>query len=144
LKKVCKTIEELDLIAGEILKSYPEERIFAVSGELGAGKTTLIKSFCRNLGAADAARSPSFAIINEYEIRNPKFEIGNVKIFHFDFYRIKKEEEAFDIGIEEYLYSGNYCFMEWAERIAGLMPAEFVEIRIEAKNDGTRLIEVRS
>jgi tRNA threonylcarbamoyladenosine biosynthesis protein TsaE len=157
LEIVCKSLNELNGITSAILKMFPDEKIFAVSGELGAGKTTMIKAFCRALGADDSAKSPSFAIINEYEAGNLRSEVrgqkknnltgnkkqetGNFKIYHFDFYRIKDEEEAFDIGYEEYFYSGNYCFIEWPGKIPNLLPGEYVRIVIEVNEDESRLIK---
>jgi tRNA threonylcarbamoyladenosine biosynthesis protein TsaE len=120
----CKHLDELPLIAGKILSQYPEDRIFIFRGELGAGKTTLIKEICKLLQVSDPTNSPSFAIVNEYDTTN------NKKIFHFDFYRIKKLEEVYDIGYEEYFYSGNYCFIEWPELIEEILPMEHVEIEI--------------
>jgi tRNA threonylcarbamoyladenosine biosynthesis protein TsaE len=122
------TLSDMHRIARKILETYPEERIFAFYGDLGAGKTTLIKALCDVLGVNDEVTSPSFAIINEYEAG------GIDLIYHFDFYRIKKLEEVLDIGYEEYLYSGYYCFLEWADKIEELLPETFVYIAI-TKND---------
>ena len=95
----------------------------------------MIKAICRELGVADIVQSPSFAIINEYK------RTSGESVFHFDFYRIKKLEEVFDLGYEEYLYSGSYCFIEWPELMEGLLPEEVIKVRIEVdENDGTRLI----
>jgi tRNA threonylcarbamoyladenosine biosynthesis protein TsaE len=121
----CRHLDELPLISGKILNLYPEERIFIFRGDLGAGKTTLIKEICRQLQVIDPTNSPSFAILNEYKTANRN------KLYHFDFYRIKKLEEVYDIGYEEYFYSGNYCFIEWPELIKEILPEEFVEIKIE-------------
>jgi tRNA threonylcarbamoyladenosine biosynthesis protein TsaE len=122
------TLSDMNHIARKILETYPEERVFAFYGDLGAGKTTLIKALCDVLGVNDEVTSPSFAIINEYEAG------GIDLIYHFDFYRIKKLEEVLDIGYEEYLYSGYYCFLEWADKIEELLPETFVYIAI-TKND---------
>ena len=110
---------------------------------MSAGKTTLIKYLCHYLGAKDIAKSPSFAIINEYIIKNQQSSEDSglsTTIFHFDFYRIKSESEAFDIGYEEYFFSGSYCFIEWPEKIINLMPAHYVRIDIEVNEDESRLI----
>lgn len=120
-----------------LLNNFPEERVFAFYGAMGAGKTTFIKALCHELGSPDYVTSPSFALINEYSTVNESV------IYHFDFYRIKKLEEAYDLGYEDYLYSGNYCFIEWPEMIESLLPSEFVEVRIKEADHGKRLIEAR-
>jgi tRNA threonylcarbamoyladenosine biosynthesis protein TsaE len=122
------SLPEIPVIARKILDEYPDERIFALYGELGAGKTTMIKALCNALGVTEEVTSPSFAIINEYEAG------GIDLIYHFDFYRIKKLEEVMDIGYEECLYSGYYCFLEWAEKIEELLPDTYVFINI-TKNE---------
>ena len=120
-----------------LLEHFPEERIFAFYGAMGAGKTTFIKALCRELGSADYVTSPTFALINEYSTN------GGSVIYHFDFYRIKKLEEAFDLGYEDYIYSGNYCFIEWPEMIELLLPEGIVEVRIKEAENGKRQIEAR-
>ena len=124
-KMSCKTVEELQPIADALLKTFPNERIFTLQGELGAGKTTFIKAICKQLRVMDATNSPSFAIVNEYNTED------GTKLYHFDFYRLKKLEEVYDIGYEEYFYSGNYCFIEWPELVADILPESYVEIKIE-------------
>ncbi len=127
--------KDLSGAAHEILDAFPQERIFALSGELGAGKTTFIKTFCKILDVNDVVTSPSFSIINVY-----LSERGEI-IYHFDFYRILKPQEVMDIGYEEYVYSGDYCFMEWAEKIQELLPERYVYISMEkAAMDEERLI----
>jgi len=120
-----------------LLQTFPEDRVFAFYGAMGAGKTTFIKALCRELGSADYVTSPTFALINEYSTSN-----GSV-IYHFDFYRIKKIEEAFDLGYEDYIYSGNYCFIEWPEMIESLLPVGIVEVRIREAEKGVRLVEAK-
>lgn len=120
-----------------LLEHFPEERIFAFYGAMGAGKTTFIKALCRELGSADYVTSPTFALINEYSTN------GGSVIYHFDFYRIKNLEEAFDLGYEDYIYSGNYCFIEWPEMIELLLPEGIVEVRIKEAENGKRQIEAR-
>ncbi len=127
--------EELLPLAEDLLKMFSEKRIFVFYGNLGAGKTTFIKRFCDILGVQDTVQSPTFAIINEYN--SPKYG----PVYHMDFYRIEKPEEAFDIGLEEYLDSGNYCFIEWPEKIESLMPADIVNIRIRVDTGQARIIE---
>jgi tRNA threonylcarbamoyladenosine biosynthesis protein TsaE len=114
------------------LADFPGKRIFAFYGELGAGKTTFIKALCRMLGVEDEALSPTFAIINEYATRD------RAPVFHFDFYRILNITEIFDIGYEEYLSSGSYCFIEWPERMQELLPGEAVGVYISG--EGERVI----
>ena len=120
-----------------LLNNFPDERIFAFYGAMGAGKTTFIKAICHELGSNDYVTSPTFALINEYSTTE-----GSV-IYHFDFYRIKKLEEAFDLGYEDYIYSGNYCFIEWPEMIEQLLPEGIVEVRIKEGDKGVRLVEAQ-
>ena len=120
-----------------LLDNFPEERIFAFYGAMGAGKTTFIKALCRELGSNDYVTSPTFALINEYSTAN-----GSV-IYHFDFYRIKKLEEAYDLGYEDYIYSGNYCFIEWPEMIESLLPEGIVAVSIKEVENGARQLEAR-
>lgn len=124
---------ELPAAASALLKFAGNEKIFLFKGEMGAGKTTLIKSLCLQLGMIDNVSSPTYSIVNEYV-----FPEG--KIYHFDFFRIKDESEAFDIGFEEYLMSGEYCFIEWPEMIAGLWPKHFIEIKVVEAETGIRKI----
>ncbi len=137
-----QSIAELPDAIRQILKMFPGERVYALSGELGAGKTTIIKFFCQALRVTDIVTSPSFSIINEYHCENDE------SVYHFDFYRIKKPEEVMDIGYEEYIYSGYYCFMEWAEKIEELLPAEYVYILInkdgEEENRGILVKKITS
>jgi tRNA threonylcarbamoyladenosine biosynthesis protein TsaE len=129
------TLEELPVIARKILDEYPEERVFAFYGDLGAGKTTFIKALCQILGVTEEVTSPSFSIINEYEAG------GIDLIYHFDFYRIKKLEEVLDLGYEEYFYSTDYCFLEWPDKIDELLPESYVYISItKSENDKNRSI----
>ncbi len=123
-------------MAADLLKRFPERRIFVFYGDLGAGKTTLIKSFCEVLGVEDTVQSPTFAIINEYNAP----EYGPV--YHMDFYRIEKQEEVLDIGLEEYLESGHYCFVEWPGKIEFLLPGDIVAVYIRVLPDQSRAIEV--
>ncbi len=108
--------------------------IFAFYGKMGAGKTTFIKAVCEALGVKDVINSPTFAIVNEYLAGNGE------PIYHFDFYRIKKEQEVLDIGYEDYIYSDCICFMEWPELIEDLLPEDTVKVTIEEKEDGSRVI----
>jgi|SRR6185436_16537471 len=130
----CKSLGELDEIAKKILTNLGEHKLMAVYGAMGAGKTTLIKSLCRNLDVSDPVTSPTFAIMNEYAS-------GNKPVYHFDFYRINSETEAFDLGYENFFFSGNYCFIEWPEKIKNLLPDHRAEIHI-SENMGTRHIKL--
>lgn len=127
-------IDELQKAAIDILNAFPEERIFLFYGNMGAGKTTFINALCNELGVTDHTSSPTFSIVNEYDS-----ESGT--LFHFDFYRLKNEVEALDMGYEEYLYSGNYCFIEWPEKIANLLPENCLSISIEATDNQQRTIK---
>ncbi len=126
--------EDLIEIAARVLETFPGEKVFALYGKMGAGKTTLIKAFTEALGSSDVASSPTFSLVNEYDDRE-----GN-PFYHFDFYRINKIEEVFDIGFEEYLYSGHYCFLEWPELISQLLPESYVYISIEENENEVREI----
>ncbi len=131
-----KSIDELPDAAAKILDFAGDYRIFAFEGKMGAGKTTLISSICTALNAIDEASSPTFSIVNEYITENDE------SIFHFDFYRIKKLEEVYDIGFEEYIYSDSYCLMEWPELISDLLPEKYVSVKIHENDEGNRIIEV--
>ena len=120
-----KDEEELKQAAEYIIQQYSSDHIFIFKGSMGAGKTTFIKQICRALGVVSETSSPTFSLINEYETSS-----GEV-VYHFDFYRLESEEEAYDYGYEEYFYSGNKCFIEWPEKIPGLIPDKFITIEIE-------------
>lgn len=117
-------LSELPSAARQLLELCPDKKIFAFYGEMGSGKTTLIKAICETLGVADTVSSPTFSIVNEY--RSAKGE----KIFHFDFYRIKSINEAYDMGYEDYFYADAFCFIEWPGKIAELLPEDHVKITI--------------
>jgi len=118
-------MEELPLAAKKILDESNSEKIFVFKGEMGSGKTTLIKELCLQIGVISAMSSPTFSLINEYETNS-----GEV-VYHFDFYRLEDEQEAFDYGYEDYFFSGNYCFIEWPEKIPNLIPDNYLLIEIE-------------
>ena len=120
---------DLEQIAKELLINFKNNRVFTFSGNLGSGKTTFIKYLCKVLGVTGQVSSPTFALVNEYDGRN------GLKIYHFDFYRIKNEREAYDMGYEEYFYSGGYCFIEWPEMINELVPPNAVNIKIDVKGN---------
>lgn len=131
------SLHGLEKAAKKLISEFPDQRVFAFYGKMGAGKTTFIQAICRQLGTTDNITSPTFALINEY--RTP----GNESLFHFDFYRIKNLEEAFDLGYEDYFYSGNYCFIEWPEKIESLLPGKVVEVKIEVTEDESRKLSAR-
>ena len=127
-------IEQLPQVAQELLGAFPEERFFAFFGKMGVGKTTLIKELCACLGVEDVVCSPTFAIVNEYMAGN-----GD-PVYHFDFYRLKSLAEAYDLGYEEYFYSGCYCFTEWTEKVEELLPEHYVRVEI-TENNGIRILK---
>ena len=123
--------------ARQFIANMGQHTVFAFYGKMGAGKTTFIKAVCEALGVTDAINSPTFAIINEYRSATTQ-EL----IYHFDFYRINKVEEAFDFGYEDYFYSGALCFIEWPELIEELLPPDAVKVSIEEQADGSRTIQM--
>ena len=133
-----------EVAATDILEKCGDRRVFAFNGNMGAGKTTFIKCLCEAMGTEDVVNSPTFAIVNVYEVEERKGENGKVKteVYHFDCYRIKDLREAMDMGTEEYLYSGNYCFIEWAEMIEPLLPDDLVTVEIEVLENGDRELRV--
>lgn len=133
---IVKSEKELPIVASKLLETYPDSRIFGFFGDMGVGKTTFIKVLCQQLGAYDMTSSPTFSIINEYLTDKKE------SIFHFDFYRINELKEAMEIGFEDYLYSGAYCFIEWAEKIEKLLPDEYVKVIIEIDNHFNRIFTV--
>ena len=135
-----------EVAATDILEKCGDRRVFAFNGNMGAGKTTFIKCLCEAMGTEDVVNSPPFAIVNVYEVEELKGENGKVKteVYHFDCYRIKDLREAMDMGTEEYLYSGNYCFIEWAEMIEPLLPDDLVTVEIEVLENGDRELRVKS
>lgn len=129
---LIRSLEEIDRAAGAFLDAMGEARIIAFSGEMGAGKTTFIQALCRAMGVRGAVNSPTFALVNE--LTTPDGEI----IYHFDLYRIDDPSELFDLGYEEYFYSGNLCFIEWPEKASHLIPDDAMIVTIKVLPDGTR------
>lgn len=130
-------INSLDTIheaAKEFIKGMGDGKVFAFYGKMGAGKTTFIKALCEVLGVKDVITSPTFAIINEYTDGNDN------PIYHFDFYRIKKLEEVYDMGYEDYFYNGNLCLLEWPELVEDVLPGNVIKVTIEEQPDGSRLL----
>jgi tRNA threonylcarbamoyladenosine biosynthesis protein TsaE len=128
-------LSELSSAAKQLLELCKDKKIFAFSGQMGAGKTTFIKAVCENLGVADTISSPTFSLVNEY------LSSKGEKIYHFDFYRINDINEAYDMGFEEYVYSKAYCFIEWPEKIDGLLPNDCVKVNIVIEGE-KRVVEV--
>src|SRR5690606_8665512 len=122
--KIEFSLNEIDTVAQQILEQNPE-RVILFEAEMGTGKTTLIKALCKALKVTGTINSPTFSLVNEYETTTTEL------VYHFDFYRLKSEAEALDFGIEDYLYSGNYCFLEWSEKIPNLIPDKHTVIKIE-------------
>lgn len=127
------SLEKMPQAVEQFIAAMADRKVFAFYGKMGAGKTTFIKELCNALGTDDEVNSPTFAIVNEYVTPQGP-------IFHFDFYRIKKEEEVYDIGYEDYVYSGNLCFMEWPELIEDMLPEDAVRVNIVENEDGTRTL----
>jgi tRNA threonylcarbamoyladenosine biosynthesis protein TsaE len=126
---------DLEEAAKTLLAAYKEHKIFVFYGDMAAGKTTFIKAICAELGVSDTVSSPTFSIVNEYEANGEK-------IYHFDFYRIKTIQEAFDIGYEEYFYSGDICLIEWPEKIQELLPEHYVRVDITTIDLNKRMLSI--
>ena len=129
------SLSEIEKVAQEVIP-FLTSKIIVFEGGMGMGKTTFIKSLVKALGVDDVVTSPTFSLVNTYENKEKT-------IFHFDFYRIKEEEEAFDIGFKEYLYSGNWCFIEWAKRVSTYLPDEYIILDFQQIDEVTRKISVR-
>ena len=129
-----KNLEDLPRAASELIESLNGHTIIALHGTMGAGKTTLIREIASQMGVVDNVTSPTFAIVNQYNTADDS------RIYHFDFYRIEKVEEAYDFGYEEYFFSGDLCFVEWPERIAELMPDDTLNITIELTEDNNERV----
>jgi tRNA threonylcarbamoyladenosine biosynthesis protein TsaE len=130
------SLNEINQVANKILASNPK-KVILFHGEMGVGKTTLIKQLCKNLGISGATSSPTFSLVNEYQNND------NQLVYHFDFYRLNQETEALDMGVDEYLYSGNWCFIEWAEKIPNLIPEEHSVITIQLLENGNRVLSLK-
>lgn len=135
MKIEIKSLEQIDEAAKQFIANMGRARVFAFYGKMGAGKTTFIKAVCQQLGVDDVITSPTFALVNEYTDGR-----GN-PIYHFDFYRIKKIEEVYDMGYEDYFYSGNLCLLEWPELIEDLLPDDAVKVSITQNDDNSRTVE---
>ena len=139
-------IQDIDHIreaAREFIAHIGDRCVFAFYGKMGAGKTTFVKAVCEELGVEDVITSPTFAIVNEYQVMGdsqPPTPITQHPIFHFDFYRIKRLEEVYDMGFEDYFYSGALCFIEWPELIEDILPDDAVRVSITEQEDGSRVV----
>ena len=129
--EITFSLDEIQHVAQKIIAENPQ-KVILFHGQMGAGKTTFIKALAKELGVKDATSSPTFSLVNEYKT------IDNQLIYHFDVYRLKSESEALDFGIDDYLYSGNWCFIEWPEKISNLLPDDYSEITIKPTDNGKR------
>ena len=132
----CQSEKELLTIAHELFQFFPNTKKLAFYGEMGVGKTTFSKALCEALQVQDVVSSPTFSIVNEY------LSEQNGTIFHFDFYRLKDEQEAFDMGYEDYFYGNAYCLVEWPEKVENLLPSSFAKVQIQVEN-GERIIKIK-
>jgi len=135
-KYKAKTVQDLKEISQHLIKDFGDNRVIAFYGEMGVGKTTLIKELCQLLGVEDDTNSPTFSVVNEY------LTIKKDSVYHFDFYRIETEEEVFDLGYEDYFYSDSFCFIEWPEKIPNLLPENLIKVVLELDENLNRLIIV--
>ena len=134
-----QSLEHIHEAAREFIAAMGDNTVFALYGKMGAGKTTFIKALCQELGVEDVVTSPTFAVINEY-----RSDIAVELIYHFDFYRIKKLEEVYDMGYEDYFYSGALCFIEWPELVEELLPGNTIKVTIEEQEDGSRRLTMEN
>ncbi|OFX50726.1 MAG: tRNA (adenosine(37)-N6)-threonylcarbamoyltransferase complex ATPase subunit type 1 TsaE [Bacteroidetes bacterium GWA2_30_7] len=133
---IISHLKEINSVAKAFLELFPNDKVFAFFGTMGSGKTTFIKAICKELGVIGNSNSPTFALVNEYPTKS------NQIIYHFDFYRINNISEVYDLGYEEYFYSGNYCFIEWPEKIEELLPENFVKVNITVNDDNSRTLTI--
>jgi tRNA threonylcarbamoyladenosine biosynthesis protein TsaE len=131
--KISMDQSRLNAIAKDLLREAGNEKVFAFFGEMGMGKTTLIKALCKEIGATTTATSPTFSIVNEYNTTE------GTPIYHFDCYRIEQAAEAFDIGLDDYFYSGHYCFIEWPDKILDFLPETFLKLELFFENGKRKL-----
>ena len=134
--EIIFSLEEIRDVAQKIIAENPK-KVILFHGDMGAGKTTLIKTLSKELGVKEATSSPTFSLVNEYQTDDKQL------VYHFDFYRLKSETEALDMGIDEYLYSGNWCFIEWPEKIPNLIPEEHTIVDLSQTVDGKRLLRLK-
>jgi tRNA threonylcarbamoyladenosine biosynthesis protein TsaE len=134
MQLTVNTLEELPKVAQALLNYAQDQKFFIFEGEMAAGKTTFIKTFCEALGVIDVVSSPTFSIVNEYES-------SHGLVYHFDFYRLKNLQEAYDIGYEEYFYGGSYCLIEWPSKVEEILPEAYIKVQITVTNHGQRLFD---
>ena len=134
MQTITYTLDRIDEIAHLLIQEAGDQKVWIFRGEMGAGKTTLIKSLAKALKVADSVSSPTFGIVNEYQTQAKEL------LYHFDFYRLDDPMEALDIGIEEYFYSGNYCWLEWAEKIAPFLPEQFFHLELALASETGRIL----
>lgn len=134
MQATATNIADLSDIATQVLNFAGDEKTFLFFGDMGAGKTTFIKQICKQLDVVDAASSPTYSIVNEYTTQD------GLPVYHFDFYRLKAESEAINLGLDEYLYSGSYCLIEWPEKISSHWPEHYIKIEFDIKNASERII----
>ncbi|NDV65545.1 tRNA (adenosine(37)-N6)-threonylcarbamoyltransferase complex ATPase subunit type 1 TsaE [Bacteroides sp. 224] len=134
MKIQIQSLDQIHEAARQFIEAMGDNTVFALYGKMGAGKTTFVKAVCEALGVTDVINSPTFAIVNEY-----RSDTGEL-IYHFDFYRIKKLDEVYDMGYEDYFYSGALCFIEWPELIDDLLPGNTIKVTIEELEDGSRTV----
>jgi len=134
LQTITYTLDRIDEMAHLLIQEAGDQKIWIFKGDMGAGKTTLIKSLAKALKVADSVSSPTFGIVNEYQTQTKEL------LYHFDFYRLDDPMEALDIGIEEYFYSGNYCWLEWPEKIAPFLPEQFFHIELALASETGRIL----
>jgi len=133
---MLKSLSDLNIVADKFLRLMRDKKVFAFFGPMGVGKTTFIKALCNELGVVEIVTSPTFALVNEYQTGS-----GEV-VYHFDFYRIEKIEEVYDFGYEDYFFSGKYCFIEWPEKVAEILPENIVYVQMVENEDGSRTINI--
>lgn len=134
---ILKSLSDLSVVADKFLRLLRNKKVFAFFGSMGVGKTTFIKALCNELGVVGIVTSPTFALINEYQTNKVE------TIYHFDFYRINNIEEVYDFGYEDYFFSGSYCFIEWPNKVAEILPDDVVFVQMLENEDGSRTINIR-
>ena len=132
---ICEKLDDLEDISKSMFSQYPSNKKWVFFGEMGVGKTTLIKYLCKSLDVIDVVRSPTFSIVNEYISKN------NETVYHFDFYRLEDESEAFDLGYESYFFSNHFCFIEWPSKIKNIIPDDFLKVEITVEQE-KRIIRI--
>lgn len=132
------SLDKINEVAREFIRNMGDATVFAFYGNMGAGKTTFIKAICEELGISEGVNSPTFAIVNEY-----RSDTTGELVYHFDFYRINKIEEVYDLGYEDYFYSGALCFLEWSEKVEELLPPETIMVTIKEVENSARMVECK-